>query len=942
MRRIFLLFIFVCAVQFINAQVKGVIVDSSAKMPLKGAAIALVIKNNLKDTNYVLANEKGEFSFEKVPASSFSVVITNAGYKHVAKFVPVNNPLKTIDLGTIILTTSVQVLSEVVIEIPPIIIKEDTIEYRADAFKVKENAVVEDLLKKLPGIQVDKNGNITAQGKSVTKVKVNGKDFFGGDPKTATRELPANIVDKVQIVDDYGDQATISGIKDGEPQKVMNIQLKKDKNTGYFGRLTAGGGDKNLYQLSFNGNYFKDDKQISLFTNSNNTGQSLFNFGGGANRGMGNIMSTAQNSVNDMGGSGSLVSAVGNGDQGFLQSNMGSADGITTTNSIGTNFRDKWGKKLNIYGSYSYSTRNTKGYKVVSQQNIFQNKVYLNNQDNNFVNKGVNHRFYFNMEYNIDSFNYIKISPNVSYGISKGFNDTRFDYNTDANGKTSEGTNTNRSGSTAPNLSSNILFNHKFRKRGRNFSVNVNAGTSGNSSDQDSRNNTIRYVPFTTTLNNYLYNSQENDNSNYGLRFTYSEPLSKVRSLDLAYSHNFSYARNNKSTFNIDPVTGFQIFNPFLSNDYENNFYTNRANISVRTTEKKYNYTVGLSMQPVNLYGFSNTKDSAYKPIKRVNIFPVLRLAYNFSKTASLTFNYRGDAQQPSFSQLQDVRDSSNLQYQKNGNPNLKPSINHSVNFFFNKFNFATGKILFTNFTFSTIQNQIINRVTQIDSAGAQLTVPQNVNGFYNGTGFYTFSKPYKNRKYIISLNGRITYTHNVNLVDYKETIGNNWVVSQGLNFELNIKEWLQFGAGTTYETNSVKYSNQSSATSFKDQQYGSWIVSSNVSIDIPKKWVLKYDFDYTINNGLTGDVGQNVALLNASIEKQLFKKKSGIIRFQAFDLFNQNSNISRTVNANSITDSRSSRLTRYFMLSFTYRIQKFSGKQAQAKPLSNMIRIGG
>lgn len=942
MRRFFLLIICIGTFQYISAQVKGVIIDSSAKSPVKGTMVGLVIKSNSKDTAFEITNDKGEFFFRQVPASNFSLIITNTGYKPVTKFVPVNPPEKIIDLGQINLSTNVKILSEVVIEIPPITIKEDTIEYKADAYKVKENAVVEDLLKKLPGILVDKNGNITAQGKSITKVKVNGKDFFGGDPKTATRELPANIVDKVQIVDDYGDQATITGIKDGEPQKVMNIQLKKDKNTGYFGRLTSGVGDKNLYQVSFNGNYFKDDKQLSLFSNSNNTAQSLFNFGSGANRGMGNIMSTAQNSVNDMGGSGSLVSAMGNGDQGFLQSNMGSSDGITTTNSIGTNFRDKWGKKVNVYGSYSFSIRNNKGYKIISQQNIFQDKIYINNQDNNFSNKGENHRFYFNVEYNIDSLNYIKISPNVSYATSKSLNNTKFDYNTVASGKTSEGTNTNTSGSNTPNLSANILFNHKFHKRGRNFSVNLNAGTSNNASDQDARNNTIRYIPFTSTINNYLFNNQENDNRNYGIRFTYSEPLSKVRSLDLAYSHNFSYTRNNKSTFNIDPVTGFQIFNPFLSNDYENNFYINRANISVRTTQKKYNYTLGISMQPVSLYGFSNTKDSAYKPIKRVNIFPVARFAFNFSKTTSLTFNYRGDAQQPSFSQLQDVRDSSNLQYQKNGNPNLKPSISHNFNFFFNKFNFATGRILFTNLTFSTIQNQIINRVTQLDSAGAQLSVPQNVNGFYNGSSFYTYSKPYKNRKYVVSINGRLSYTHNINLVDSKETVSNNWVASQGINFELNIKEWLQFGAGTTYEINSVKYKTPSTNHSFQNQQYGSWVISSNISLDLPKKWILKYDFDYTINNGLSGDVGMNVALLNASIEKQLFKKKNGIIRLQAFDLFDQNSSISRSVNANSITDSRSNRLTRYFMLSFTYRIQKFTGKQAQPKPFNNIIRVGG
>ena len=247
----------------VQAQVKGTVVDSAAKTPIDKAVVGLVIKTNPTDTIYTFTNEKGEFSFTPVPAGNFSVVISNSGYGTVAKFVPIAQQEKTINVGYIILATRAKLLDEVVVESAPIIVKEDTIEYRADAFKTKEGAVVEDLLKKLPGIQVDKDGNVKAQGKSVTRVKVNGKDFFGGDLKTATKELPANIVDKIQVIDDYGDQATVSGIKDGDPDKIINIQLKKDKNKGFFGRVTAGGGTQERYQASFNGNYFKNDRQIS-------------------------------------------------------------------------------------------------------------------------------------------------------------------------------------------------------------------------------------------------------------------------------------------------------------------------------------------------------------------------------------------------------------------------------------------------------------------------------------------------------------------------------------------------------------------------------------------------------------------------------------------------------------------------------------------------------
>lgn len=931
MRKILLLLTSLIILQNLSAQVKGVAVDSASKNPLDGAIVGLVVKANISDTTYTITNDKGEFSFDKVPATNFSIILTNLSYRPVAKLIIVDTLIKIIDLGNISLANRATLLNEIVIEIPPVTIKEDTVEYRADAFKVKENAVVEDLLKKLPGIQVDKDGNITAQGKKITKVKVNGKDFFGGDVNTATKELPANIVDKIQIVDDYGDQATVSGIKDGEAEKVLNIQLKKDKNVGYFGRFTLGAGNKNRYHASFSGNYFKDDQQFSLFTNSNNSNQSLFNFNSG-NRGGG-----SGQGMNDLGGSGSMVNAPGNGDQGFLQGGSSSLEGITSNNSIGINYRDKWSKKLSVYGSYSFGFRNSQGFKILSQQNIFQDKIYINNQNSNFENKGQNHRLFFNMDYNIDSFNYIKISPSVSFAASDGFNKVLFDYFTDASGKTSEGYSNTFNESKAPNVSTNILFNHRFRKKGRNFSANINLGNSGNSSDQDALNNTVRYIPTLSSVNNFLFNNQENQNRNYGIRLTYSEPLSKVRFLDVALSHNFSFARNNKQTFDIDPSTGFQTFNSFLSNDYENNYFTNRANISVRTTQKKYNYTVGLSFHPVKLQGYSNTKDSAYKTIKRVNIFPVARFAYNFSKTMSLSVNYRGDAQQPGFSQLQDVRDSSNLQYQRNGNPNLRPSINHSINASFNKFNFASGNILFTSLSFTTIQNQIIYKITQLDSAGAQLSVPQNVSGYYNTNAYYNLSKPYNNKKVILSVNGRLNYTNNINLIDEFKTTGKNWVVSQGFIMEINHKDWLEVGVGVNYNLNSVTYSNtQSKTISFQDQQYGSWSFGNNASITIPKDWVLKYDFDYTLNTGLAMGVNKNITLLNASLEKQLFKKKTGIIRLQGFDLFNQNSGINRSVSANSIIDVQSNRLTRYFMLTFIYRLQKFAGKQQQPKNSSN------
>ncbi len=953
MRKYILAILVICLGPAAIAQVKGTLMDSASRKPIDKAVIGLVVKSKSTDTAYTFSDEKGAFRFDQVPSSAFSLTFHNLGYLPQAKYVPVNKPEKTIDIGNVVMAYRGLLLDEVVVQAAAVVIKEDTVEYNAASFKVKDNAVVEDLLKKLPGVQVDKDGNVTAQGKSVSRVKVNGKDFFGGDVKTATRELPANIVDKIQVIDDYGDQATVSGIKDGDPDKVLNIQIKKDKNHGFFGRATAGAGTDDRYQASFNGNYFNNNQQISLVGNSNNTNTSLFNFGGGGNRGATSMIRTGMSAMNDMGGASAMSSMVQGGNTALF--GTGNNSGVSTTNAVGTNYRDQWGKKISVYGSYSYTHKNTSQLQSTSTQSFYVSNSYINNQDQDALTIADSHRFTFNLEYQADSFNYLKVSPSYNFSGSDANNKTLFNYNLPDGTKTSDGNNKNVTNSNAPNISATILYNHKFRKHGRNLSASVSLGNSESNSTQDVSNLNYQYLPpFAGPRNTFQYLDQANNNHNYGVRFTYSEPLSKYRSLDFTLSHNLNYARNNKKTYNVDSLTQSKSLNNLLSNDYENNYYSNRMGISLRTTMKKYNYTLGISLQPVDLQGKSLTKDSSYNTISRVNIFPIARMVYNFSRTKSLNFSYSGNATQPTFSQLQPVQDYSNPQSVTAGNPDLKPAITHNMNFMYNNFNIISGKVLFTNLTISAINNQIVNKSARLGNNGASISIPENVNGYYNVLGFYAFSKPYKNRKYVINFSGSLNYNHNVNLTDsiivsgntlsqnlaLTKVIGKNWVVTQGFNFEFNYKEWLELGTGVSYSLNDVKYSNAAGKTgssAFVNSSSNAWTLSSNINLDITKTLILKYDFDYTINTGLASSVSQNLAILNASLEQQLFKKKNGILKIAAYDLFKQNTNISRTVSANYITDSRTNRLTRYFMATFTYRLQKFAGGAQQGPGFRGM-----
>lgn len=927
--------------------ITGKILDSTGLKPIEKATISLVEKKNLNDTLRTFSNAKGEFSFNRIPTSGYKIIVSVVGYKPLIKdFFSPSPGVTQIDLGELILLAGYKEMEEIVIEAPAIQMKEDTVEYRASAFAVKPNATTEDLLKKLPGVQVDRDGNITAQGKQVTRIKVNGKDFFTGDPRTATREIPAEMIDKVQVVDDYGDQAALSGVRDGEAEKVINLQLKKDKSAGYLARGTAGYGTSERYQANGTLQYFNNNQQLSIIGNSNNINTSTFSGGdlsgfGGGNFGGGGVQ------INIGGGGGGARGGMFSAGMGnlFGGGNSGqNQNGVTTNHAIGINYRNDFGKRNSFYGSYTFTQRNTDLQQFTSQQNLFNNATFTNTTSQQSLNRQGTHRAFANLELYLDSFNYIKISPNVSVQHTNNQLINNFEFFRSATVKSQSGNNRDTSISDRPSFRTNILYNLRFKKRGRNFSVNTDVGYNESISEQLRANNTQFFQPdgspalFLTQLQRI---NQNNRGFNVNTRMVYSEPVAKDRFLDLSYNFNRNFSENDRQTFQKNLNTGAFVFIDSLSNAFENNFDFNRFGASLRTIKKKYNYTLGLQMQPVYLKGYSITKDSAYQPIRNFNWFPVARFIYNFTRTKTFTINYNGSAQQPSFNQLQPVRDVTNPQFQSEGNPNLKPAISHNFNFNFNNFNFSSGRVFLLNLSLISINDQIVNNTISLKGpngqpTGAQLTRPENVDGFYNINAFYTYSRPWQNRKYVLSVLGTVNYNNNINLIDSQRNVGKNWLVTQGLNFDYNLKEWLELSVGGRYNLNAASFS----LPGFQRQQQQTWVLSSDARIDIPGGWIMRWDFDYFINQGLAAAIGRDIALLNASLEKEVFKKKNGVVRFNAFDILKQNVSINRNVSANFITDTRVNRLTQYFMLSFTYRINKFKGAAPQQQ--NNFRRMGG
>ena len=912
MKLFFTLFTITLTLQAVAQQtisVTGNIKTAEGKS-LSNATVSLYY-NNIKDTLKTVTNEKGNYVFNKVPAKNVTISVSYIGYKRFIENYDFSNTKSDVVNNEVIMTAGDYTLETVTIESSKIQIKEDTVSYKIDSTMFRKNDNVEEVLKKLPGVEVDKDGKVTAQGKEVTKVKVNGKEFFGGDVKTATRQLNADMVDKIQIVDDYGDQSAFTGIKDGDPTKTLNIQLKKDKNKGYFGNATAGGGTDKRYLTSLNLNRFNNSQQISLTGNLNNTNANLFDFSR-IPGGMGAI-------------AGSMVRSFGGG-AGSPFGNLGNSDGVGVTKTLGFNYREDLSAKLTMYGSYSFSEKNNTVFNNINQQNIQRDSVQTNQQKTSDYSITDNHRFSFNVEYKIDSFNYIKINPGVTYRKLNDSYRSDFTFFDPKGGLRNKGFNTDNNYSSTPNFTGNILYNHRFHKKGRTLSLNLNAGKSSTDANDDINNTTSFFSNGSPVFNSNINQNvtQDNQNHNYGVSASFNEQLSKKRTLEFNYAYNKKFIGNDKETFDVTN-SGKQMVDS-LTNIFENIYTTNKFGLNFRTTEKKYNYSVGLAVQPATIE--SNSFSGAKLKFKQdiINYFPVVRFAYNFSKSKSFNLNYNGNTSQPTYQQLQPIYDFSNRQNIILGNPDLRPEFTNTFSMRFNNFDFISGNVFFSNISASFVKDKIVNNVLQ-KGFGLQETRYLNTDGFYNLNAFYTYSKPIKNRKYVFNYGGTINYNNNISFLNFEKNTGRNWIVSQRLSMDYKLKKWLETSGGFNYTLND----NKTSLSAITNSSIKALNITHSSRLFFKNDFILSYDLEKNINKGYANNVVANPLIINASLEKQLLKKKNASIKLQAFDLLNQNTNVNRSVTAYSITDTRTNRLQRYFMLSFIFRFSKFDGSKAGA-----------
>ena len=953
MRQTFTLFLalIVAIVGFgqVNGTVKGKVLDSLAKQNLSDATVSILNPKDSVPVTFAITDKAGAFEIKNLDTGLYRILISFQGYRSFSKTFMISKEFPVADFPSIYMDKQSVMLQEVVVSAPPITVKKDTVEFNASAFKTKPNSTAEDLLKKIPGVQVDKDGNVKAQGEDVQKVYVDGKEFFGNDPKLATKNITADMIESVQVFDDMSDQAKFTKIDDGSRAKTINIKLKKDKRQGYFGRAMAGYGTDDRFESSLSFNRFNGDRRISIVAGANNVNKQTFNFSDIVSS-MGGFGSRGGGGGNFGGGGGNFrMPAIGGSS--FGSGNSG--NGITRAISSGINYSDKWGTKVSVTGSYFYSNTETNTDRSSFRQSFFANdSVTYQSQETRSINKNQNHRFNLRFEYAIDSMNSILFTPSLTVQHSDTRSvDTTFTRSTKPGQDylALAGVTRNDNERDGINLNNNLLYRHKFAKPGRTITIGWN--NSLNRSEGEG----INYAPYVTfnpdssvarVVNQNLKTFQNTRSNNNVFSSSYTEPIGNNKLLEFNYAYTYNRSMSDRKGFDYDSATQqYTTVNPLQTNDFDNTYKVNRVGTNFRVQTAKYNYQLGIGVQRSELENFSRRKRVATTDTlitthqTFTNFYPTAVFNYQFSRTRNLRFRYSGRTNQPSVSQLQDVVDPSDPLYVTSGNPNLGQEFTNNFNVNYNSFNISTFKYISASLRFENTLNKIVNSISNI-GLGKQLIIPVNMNGAFNTSSFVTLGIPLRKLKGSnINFNNSILFNRDVSLVEQEKNVMNNLVITQTVGVNLDIKQKFNIAANGTVGYNSVHYSISDPEKQNPNTRYFSQTYSLDFNYTTKSNTIFSTDFDYYINTGRSEGYNQNIPLWNISVAQQLFKKKNGELKFTVHDLLNQNQSVTRTVTQNYILDSRTTVLKRYFMLTFTYNLNKAGSNQQQERGRPQMPR---
>lgn len=892
--------------------IKGQVTDSSNTV-LPSSTVMLLSQKDSTLVNFGVSDRNGFFEVKNVGAGDYFLKITFVGYATYEKIISTKGAVQEINIGTIKMVPQSKQLDELVIkaEKAPVTVKRDTIEFNAGSFKVKANANVEDLLKKLPGVEVETDGTVRAQGEQVQRVMVDGREFFGRDPKLATRNLPADAVDKVQVFDKKSDQAMFTGIDDGQKEKTINLELKEEKRNGAFGNIMAGYGNDDRYQAKANINRFGKGKQLSFLGMGNNINEQGFSFS--------DFLNFTGGSQQMMGGGGGRVSIQLDGDNtnGVPLNFGGRQNGIMTNYAGGVNFNRDLSKKTQLTSSYFYNRLDQDIRQVTDRVNYLPNQPSYNfNQNSLQSNTNDNHRVNLTLDHKIDSANSIKFANNLTYSESGQRSITGSKTFSGSNLLQNESNRSNVNDQTAFNLSSNLLHRHRFAKKGRTLSTNLALGISQTDNKGNLVSNNQYYGTNPRTEDIEQRSTQSNGSQSYGGTLTYTEPLGGRKYLEGSYAYRTNQNQVDRKVF--DENGSASNLNTSLTNNYSSNYIYNRPGLNFRMNREKYNFALGFNYQNTQLKGDLITQKTK---IDRTfeNFLPVARFNYDFSNFKHLRFDYETSMQEPSVQQLQPVVNNTDPLNLSVGNPALKPGYSHNASLNFTTFNPSKFISFFGFITSIYTTDAIASSQTVNPTDFVRTSKPVNVRDNLRLRGNFSFGFPVKKLNSRFSIGPTVSYTSGINLLNDQENRTRQQTLGGTARYNYTYKEILLVDL-------SANISRQQTAYDFnqqQDQAYSDKTYSAEVNLTVLKNYQLNGAFNYYAYNSETTNFNQTIPILNIGLSRFMLKNNVGELKISVNNLLDQSLSVNQTATANYLQQTTSNNLGRYFMVNFTYSINK-------------------
>jgi hypothetical protein len=817
-----------------------------------------------------------------------------------------------VNVGEIELSDGAFELGEAVVmgKAPEVVVRNDTIEYNADSYKVTEGSVLEDLLKKMPGVEVSSDGTITINGKQIKKIMVDGKEFFSDDPNVASKNLPADMIEKLQVLDRKSDMTRMTGFDDGEEETIINLTIKPGMKQGWFGNAFAGYGSQDRYEGNAMINRFVNNDQVTLMGGLNNTN----------NMGFSDLAS-------------SMFQGGGGGAGGFRF--MGGGSGITTSGNTGLNFGKEFEKTLMLNGNIRYShSENNATNKSFEQRLLrgdttqYTSETDTRNRANN--NMGGNLR----LEWKPDTLTTLIFRPNFNYSESHSWETgdyvTLQGYDPGHTGRRDTlnvGDARTSSDGQGYNLSATLEVSRKLNPQGRVLSLSLSGGY--NTSDENGMNySNTHYFGEENAYRDLLIDQQyryENTGYNYRAYLSWVEPLGRNNFLQATYNVNSRRQEALKYTYtrpDTDTLGLYTELDTAYSKSYRNDFISQRASLSFKAQRAKYNVTIGMNLDPSYSKSENFVGDEILSTLSRsvVNLSPMAQFNYLFSRQTNLRVDYNGRTSQPSMTQLQPVADVSNPNNTVIGNPDLSPRYTNDLSIRFQKFIPEQQTAFMLMFNGDYIVNDIVSDVTNI-SSGIRQTTYANVDGNYSGNLRFMMNTPLKNRKFSINSMTMASYDNSNAFIDGEKSTNRSLVLMEraGIDFRSNL---IDLGINGNIRYNNSSYSLQPDNNQ-KTFNYG---MGGNTVVYLPLSFKLESDIAYSTNSGYSSGFQQNEVMWNASASKSFLKGNQATLRFKIYDILQQRSNISRNVTATGYTDSEYNTLNSYFIVHFIYRFSVFSG----------------